>query len=53
MNQAILEFVRDTQEGRALMKQFGYGGFVPVTPEELKPLAPYGAQLKAAMGEVP
>ncbi len=53
VNQAILEFVHDTREGRALMKDLGYGGLAPVTPEELKALAPYGAQLKAAMGAVP
>lgn len=51
LRQAILEFVRDTNEGRALMKNLGYGGLVPATDEDLKPLAPYGAQLKAALGE--
>lgn len=53
MHQAILEFVRDTQEGRVLMKQLGYGGLVPVTSEELKLLAPYGALLKATQESKP
>lgn len=51
LQQAILEFVRDTEAGRALMNNLGYGGLVPATGEDLKPLAPYGAQLKAALGE--
>lgn len=48
LQQAILDFVRDTEEGRELMKKLGYGGLVPVTSDELKPLAPYGALLKTA-----
>ncbi len=49
LQQAILQFVRDTQEGQALMKNLGYGGLTPASAEDLKPLAPYGAQLKAAL----
>ena len=53
LNQAILEFVRNTEAGRDLMKNPGYDGLIPATSEDLKPLAPYGAQLKAALTAKP
>jgi len=53
LRQAILEFVRDTEAGRELMKNLGYGGLVPIGAEDLKPLAPYGAQLKAMLEAAP
>ncbi len=49
MSQAILEFVRNTEDGRDLMKHMGYGTLIPVTAQDLKPLAPYGALLKTAI----
>lgn len=53
LNQAILEFVRDTEAGRELMKSLGYGGLIPATVQDLKPLAPYGMQLKALLEAAP
>ena len=53
MRQAILEYVRDTEAGRTLIKNLGYGDLVPSTPEELAPLAPYGALLKTAQEAAP
>lgn len=50
---AIAQFTRDTEAGRALMAQFGYGALLPVTVEELKFLAPYGVQLKALLQKAP
>ena len=49
MSQAILEFVRDTADGRDLMQRLGYGTLLPATVADLKPLAPYGALLKTAI----
>lgn len=46
MKATMLDFVRDTPEGRELMTRFGYGGLVTVKPDDLRFLAPYGAQLK-------
>lgn len=45
---AILEFV-ETPQGQQLMEHFGYGGLQPATPEDLRFLAPYGAQLREAL----
>ena len=53
LKQAILDFVRDTAEGRELMNNLGYGSLVLATPEDLKPLAPYGALLKEALTAKP
>jgi len=53
LSQAIVEFVRDTPEGRAMIRKLGYGDLVPAKAEDLKPLAAYGAQLKAALGAAP
>lgn len=53
LQQAILEFVRDTEAGRELMKSLGYGGLTPASAEDLKPLAPYGAQLKTLLENAP
>lgn len=46
MQAAILEYVRDTQDGRELMTRFGYGGLLPAKPDDLRWLAPYGVQLR-------
>lgn len=53
LRKAILEYVRDNAAGRELMKSLGYDGLVAATSEDIKPLAPYGAQLKAAMDAAP
>jgi phosphonate transport system substrate-binding protein len=53
LSQAIVEFVRNTAEGREMIRKLGYGDLVPAKAEDLKPLAAYGAQLKAALGAVP
>lgn len=50
MTQAIIEFVRQTEPGRGFIKNLGYGDLIPASVEDLAPLAPYGAQLKAALG---
>ena len=49
LSRAILEFVRDTADGRDLMRRLGYGTLLPATVADLKPLAPYGALLKTAI----
>ena len=49
LSRAILEFVRDTADGRDLMQRLGYGTLLPATVADLKPLAPYGALLKTAI----
>ena len=36
-----------------MIRKLGYGDLVPAKAEDLKPLAAYGAQLKAALGAVP
>lgn len=48
LTQAVVKFTQ-TPEGRALMEQWGYGGLVPMTAREFKPLEPYGARLRAAL----
>jgi ABC-type phosphate/phosphonate transport system substrate-binding protein len=53
LSQAIIEFVRDTVEGREMIRKLGYGDLIPAKAEDLKPLAPYGAQLKEALGTQP
>lgn len=53
LRQAILAFVRDTAEGRQMIRKLGYGDLIPARAEDLKPLAPYGAQLKAALDAAP
>lgn len=50
---AILAFTRDTEAGRDLMVQFGYGSLLPVQSDELKFLAPYAEQLKALLSRSP
>jgi len=49
-SRAVLEYVASA-EGRALMEQLGYGTLLPMKPDDLKFLAPYGAALKAALDE--
>jgi phosphonate transport system substrate-binding protein len=53
LRQTIMEFVRDTAEGREMIRKLGYGDLIPATGDDLKPLAPYGALLKSALGAVP
>lgn len=53
LSKAIYEFARDTPEGIKLMKNMGYGGLIPVAPEELRALAPYAALLKQAISGKP
>jgi phosphonate transport system substrate-binding protein len=53
LQRLILEFTRDTAEGRELMEQLGYGGLVPASADDLKPIAPYGVQLRAAVAKPP
>lgn len=53
ITRAILEFSENTSEGKLFMTQFGYGGLKPVTANELKWLAPYGALLKEALSNAP
>lgn len=50
---AILEYTHDTEAGRKLMTEFGYGSLLPVQADELQFLAPYGVQLKALLGRLP
>jgi phosphonate transport system substrate-binding protein len=45
---AVHQFV-ESAEGRALMQRLGYGTLLPASPDDLKPLAPYGATLKEAL----
>jgi phosphonate transport system substrate-binding protein len=49
LTQAILQFVRETPEGRELIVKFGYGDLVPATKQDLEPLAPYGEKFKEAI----
>lgn len=51
VQQAIQEFARDTEDGRNLMTRFGYGTLVPADANDLRPFAPYGARLKALLGD--
>lgn len=48
---AILEFVRDTPEGKKMMLDTGYGDLIPVKPDDLNALAPYGILLKESLSE--
>lgn len=49
MTRTILTFVQETPEGRALMKNWGYGGLVPATMQDLLPLAPYGERFRQVL----
>jgi len=49
LTQAILQFVRETPEGREFIVKLGYGGLVPATKQDLEPLAPYGEMFKEAI----
>jgi phosphonate transport system substrate-binding protein len=53
ISQAILEFARDTPEGKKLLAEWGYGGLKPIGPNEMRELAPYGALLKKALSQEP
>ena len=53
LRQAVVEFVRDTAEGREMIQKLGYGDLIPATTADLKALASYGAQLRAALSAVP
>lgn len=53
VREAILEFTRDTEVGRDLMARFGYGSLLPTRVDDLKFLAPYGAQLKVLLSPSP
>ncbi|HQS56978.1 MAG TPA: PhnD/SsuA/transferrin family substrate-binding protein [Gallionellaceae bacterium] len=53
ISKAIYEFAQNTPEGKKMMKDIGYDGLIPMRPEELRPLAPYGALLKKAMANNP
>jgi phosphonate transport system substrate-binding protein len=52
LKRTISNFAMHTQEGRALMDQLGYGGLVPANVEVIRPLAPYGEQLRHTMSEL-
>jgi phosphonate transport system substrate-binding protein len=52
LTQAIQKFVRETPEGRELIKKLGYGDLVPATAQDLAPLAPYGATLKVTLAKI-
>ncbi len=45
----ILEFVRDTPEGKKMMLDTGYGDLIPINPADLHALAPYGILLKESL----
>jgi len=47
----LLEFSRDTPEGRELMKKLGYEGLVPATGQDLEPLSTYGEMFRKAIIE--
>lgn len=51
ISKSILEFVRDTPAGKKMMLDTGYGGLIPVKPEDLQALAPYGILLKESLSE--
>lgn len=51
ITKAILEFVRETTEGKKMMLDTGYGDLIPVSPEDLQALAPYGILLKESLSE--
>lgn len=53
LRQVILDYARDVPEGIELMKQLGYGGLTPISPEEIRTFAPYGVLLKEAMSKAP
>ncbi len=53
MRQAILDYVRDTDSGRSLIRDLGYGDLTPATVADLAPLAIYGALLKEAQEATP
>ena len=53
MRQAILDYVRDTEGGRNLIRELGYGDLTPATVADLAPLAIYGALLKEAQEATP
>lgn len=53
LNLAILEYSRDVPEGIELMKRLGYDGLAPITAEELRAFAPYGAMLKEVVSKPP
>jgi ABC-type phosphate/phosphonate transport system substrate-binding protein len=45
----ILEYTRDTPEGREFINKLGYGGLVPATKQDIDPLASYGEMFKEAI----
>ncbi len=49
LTQTIQAFVKDTPQGIEFMSKLGYGGLVPATQQDLKPLARYGAQFKEVL----
>lgn len=49
IKKTILEFAQATPEGVKLMADMGYGGLQIIGPDDLLPLAPYGALLKKAL----
>lgn len=51
INKFILEFVRDTPEGKKMMLDTGYGDLIPINPADLHALAPYGILLKESLSE--
>ncbi len=53
LRQAIVEYVRDTAEGREMIRKLGYGDLIPATSDDLKPIAPYGVQLRTALEAIP
>lgn len=53
LTRAILNFSRDTPQGRRLMTLWGYERLVPVTEKDLAPVAAYGKQLQGALIALP
>jgi len=53
LTRAILDFTRDTPEGRGMVQQWGYEKLVPASPGDLAPIAPYGKQLREALAATP
>jgi len=48
---ALIDFVTNTAEGRALMDTSGYGGLKPTDAKELRFLSPFAAELRTLMKE--
>ena len=47
--QTIQQFVKDTPQGVEFISKLGYGSLIPVTAQDLQPLAGYGAMFKTVL----